>query len=180
MYGSLPTIDRSSDQEEIQSKETVASSRKNILVYSTIFALFVGALLFGAFYQSGSLAKSFASVSFYSIPATSDILSAAQGSLLITATNEYGQFTAPYPWMNDVYGTQLIEPYKATTLTLSGTYIDNADYSYVWVIEGQDENLSGAAPVLTLTSVGKYTVDVHAFDSAGAYVSTFSTLFICK
>ena len=40
--------------------------------------------------------------------------------LTITASNEYGTFSAPYPWMNDVIGTQLVEPYKDSVLTLSG------------------------------------------------------------
>ena len=40
--------------------------------------------------------------------------------LTIIASNEYGIFSAPYPWMNDVIGTQLVEPYKDSVLTLSG------------------------------------------------------------
>ena len=40
--------------------------------------------------------------------------------LFLTSSNEYGTFSAAYPWMNDVFGTQLVEPYKETVLTLSG------------------------------------------------------------
>lgn len=40
--------------------------------------------------------------------------------LSISASNEYGSFSAPYPWLYEVSGSQLVEPYRATTLALSG------------------------------------------------------------
>jgi len=166
---------------EVHSTQVNSKKRSTVLVSSIVIATIFAGLLFGTVYQSGMLAPGATMRSkLLSTPSSSDIVTATSDEIYITATNEYGQFTAPYPWMNDVAGTQLIEPYRETTLTLTGTYAESEGYSFVWVIEGLDTTLEGTSPTLTLTDVGKYTVNVHAYNADGDYQATYSTLFICK
>ena len=46
-----------------------------------------------------------------------DIPLLSTDELRLTATNEYGVYDAPYPWLRDGTGAQLVEPMKRTTLT---------------------------------------------------------------
>lgn len=59
-----------------------------------------------------------------------DAIYLTSDELTVTAFNEYGRFEGPYPWMDDVKGTQLIEPYRSTTLTVSGTAFIAIRYQY--------------------------------------------------
>ena len=57
----------------------------------------------------------------------------ADSQMGITASNEYGIFSAPYPWLASV-GSQIVEPYKVTTLSVTG--MDSADSTvhYKWTL----------------------------------------------
>ena len=108
----------------------------------------------------------------------------------IVATNEYGQFNqkAYYPWMNEVPGTQLVEPYKETALTVVGSLVNGGRYTYTWTIENFNED--GTAFVkagkfqttqkVTFTRTGKYTLVVEALDTQGSTVASFTTRLVCK
>ena len=108
----------------------------------------------------------------------------------IVATNEYGQFTskAMYPWMNEVPGTQLVEPYKETALTVVGSLVNGGRYTYTWTIDNYNEDgtsfiKSGkfqTTQKITFTRTGTYSITVEALDTQGSLVSTFSTSLICK
>jgi hypothetical protein len=106
--------------------------------------------------------------------------------ITISASNEYGKFTADYPWMKDVQGTQLLEPYKMTELTLSGSYTLTDDTKYILVISGIDDEtykytqyFNEEKVYITLKQVGKYDVSLHVF-GGGGYLATYNTRFICK
>jgi len=67
--------------------------------------------------------------------------------LRLTATNEYGVYDAPYPWLNDGTGAQLVEPMKRTILTASGPFVDNrpeeaGELSFNWLIERYEGDVS--------------------------------------
>jgi hypothetical protein len=61
-----------------------------------------------------------------------NVFYATKEDMQLTASNEYGQFEAEYPWLNDVEGTQLVEPYKDTTLEITGAYVDSGLYKFLW------------------------------------------------
>lgn len=109
--------------------------------------------------------------------------------LSITASNEYGAFTAPYPWMDDVPGTQLVEPYKTTTLSLSGSYAVSGQYSYEWIISGVNEDYTSTSfssktndlnVLIRLHEPGRYAVKINVFDKSNSYVTTYKTRLVCK
>lgn len=108
--------------------------------------------------------------------------------LFVTASNEYGVFDGHnYPWMSEVEGTQLVEPYKVTYLKLSGSYTKNKDKIYVIDITGVDdknyhysEKTTSTQLSITLKDVGKYDAKVHVFSDDGSYEATYHTRFICK
>ena len=113
---------------------------------------------------------------------------ASTSEMYVEASNEYGVYDAPYPWLYEVAGTRLIEPYKETSLVLSGSIVtDNADYKYQWSIEYKsvaiDNHLAygGVQQTITLTEPGTYALTVHAVDpTTKTIVAEYSTLLICK
>jgi Common central domain of tyrosinase len=112
-------------------------------------------------------------------------------SIAIVATNEYGQFAQKeyYPWMNEVPGTQLVEPYKETALTLVGSVLNSgATYNWKWTIENFNEDGSSwmkegkfqTTQKLTFTKTGIFNITIEAQDTAGHVAHTYSTRLICK
>jgi hypothetical protein len=120
---------------------------------------------------------------FRKFPRTTATLSADITQVLITASNEYGVFSGPYPWMADVAGTQLVEPYKDTTLTLSGTYVDAGIYTFNWIIDGVDTSEFDATETtqtIMMTKPGKKYVMLQVLDSDKNVVAEYETIFWCK
>ena len=101
--------------------------------------------------------------------------------LYIESSNEYGVFSAPYPWMDDVDGTMFVEPYKKSTLIISGDYLDEDKYYYFWTIEGKNSEYSGSSLELTLTHTGYFDLNVEIYtQDSGEYVGTYYTKVVCK
>ena len=120
--------------------------------------------------------------------------------MFVEASNEYGVFEGPYPWLQDVPGTQLVEPYKVTNFVLSGTLVDglcDGCYSYYWDI--QPISLSPAAATdgvlgyegelaygdfkkqtLTFIATGTYQLSVLVVNSDFELISEYSTEIICR
>jgi hypothetical protein len=96
----------------------------------------------------------------------------------LRASNEYGVFAGEYPWLEDGY-THLVEPYKESTLTLSGVTCDG--YTYMW--EGVDEDGEPAFAIegdklsqtLTLEQSGIYTLTVTAKDPSSGQTGVVYT-----
>ena len=111
--------------------------------------------------------------------------------LAITATNEYGKFSAPYPWLDSVEGSQIVEPYKLTKLSLSGPLFDEAKYVYAWYITGAT-NVTGEAFVeewnvwvgssvdVYFERTGKFQLAVVLVSNDGEDLGAFVTLAIIK
>ena len=85
-------------------------------------------------------------------------------NIIITAENDYGVFNAPYPWLK--HGALLIEPYKLTTLQITGIDIDidmPSDYIFSWAITGpgyRNYFLSKESITVTLKHTGMYDLKV--------------------
>jgi hypothetical protein len=125
--------------------------------------------------------------------------------LTFTTSNEYGQFTAPYPWLScasvdntdyeSTQCTQLIEPYKETTLTAytqSDTVLDasdSGDYDVIWYLNTQSSSsseddatvYSGNPITITVPAAGIYNLTMKVFDKKSLYlVDSRDTLLASK
>ena len=161
-------------------------SRWSLLLSSTIGVMLISTLLILLASSSKKFTTSEGGIK------VQELVSSSKMSL--AATNEYGQFNGKsYPWMKDVEGTQLVEPYKNTTLTLSGSYIKES-YTYVWQITNEDEeiNMSYNPTLMNMTSTRRSTIDIvlyetglykiriHFYDSDGELKHSYSTRLVCK
>ena len=166
----------------------------NSLLYilgSSLVALFLVS------FKSNDITTNSASItsSIYSDRAPTGVLPngiyAKTQDLGVVATNEYGQFTQKsyYQWMNDVPGSQLVEPYKETALTIVGSYVNSGGYAYTWTIynfddSGVDWTKEGkfqTTQKLTFTKPGLYSIQIDAKDSTtGELKLSYSTTLICK
>ena len=107
----------------------------------------------------------------------------ADAQIRITASNEYGIYNGPYPWLANV-GSLLVEPYKLTTLSMTG--MDSADSSIYYQctlpanITKVSFNSRRNQCNITATEVGKYNIKVDAFDVSETLIASFSAILICK
>ena len=111
--------------------------------------------------------------------------SASISVINLIASNEYGTFKAPYPWMTDVPGTQLVEPYKTTTLTLTGTAVDSGLYSFKWIIEGFDGKMIDGTTTQTIVvkepKIYLVTINAYLISDASSEASiSYSTRLVSK
>ena len=114
-------------------------------------------------------------------PSADETVYMAMGQVLMAATNEYGQYKGSYPFFAEFPGSQLIEPYKQTTITLSGEMVDSSLYTFNWQIEGDEAMQTGTQAVIKVTKAGLFDISFHAYEVAtGAYKSTFKTKLISK
>ena len=111
--------------------------------------------------------------------------------LSVTASNEYGVFSAPYPWLNDIEGSQIVEPYKKTTLELSGPAVKSGLFTFRWSILAADNPKSyldatitpHTKRTVTFTELKNYNITITAYpvsNSSGEVIQTYSTLLIAK
>lgn len=103
--------------------------------------------------------------------------SSSCSSISLQASNEYGVFTAPYPYLEN--GELLIEPYKTTTVVARIAGIDNLDttgFILKWKI-GSNE-YEGPTISVVLTTTGTFDVSIDVYEK-GAYVCTYySTAYV--
>jgi hypothetical protein len=192
-YGSIAAKlrDVESDEtiEEIRDVETDPTVGRTFNANRALSVLFIGlisALLIAAFdgfgYDVNGIISNFALIhapskpeskpstvvkaTFYKDPAVNYV---STQFISVTATNEYGQFTAPYAWMKDVEGTQLVEPYKDTTLTLSGDMVNSGLYTFFWSLTDYPGQFEQGAPVQTVL----YTLPFLHIFSINELIYTF-------
>ncbi len=99
----------------------------------------------------------------------------------IFATNEYGHFSAPYSFFEDYPGAQLVEPYKKTTISISGSHSKLSEFVFVWKFHGDPVEYTGSEIEITRASTGVYALEVIvARAKSGEYVTTHKTSIIVK
>lgn len=106
-------------------------------------------------------------------------------SVHIVASNEYGVFRGQYPFFDVYAGSQLIEPFKQTTITLHGSLVESGLYTFQWQLnQGPVSAMSavGAARViLSVSSPGLFDFSLHFFTKEeGKYVGTYKTTLISR
>ena len=140
-----------------------------------------------------SLSGSSDSLDIETVIKNSDSLAVRE--LSIVATNEYGKFSGPYPWLQSIAGSQVIEPYKLTNLTLDGELYkkskESSGYTFAWYFVGA-KSISGGTFIDTwgvwtgdsvqvyYENTGQFKMAVAVFDDQGANLGAFSTLAIVK
>lgn len=105
--------------------------------------------------------------------------------LSLVASNEYGVFEAPYPWLTVDPGAQLVEPYKLTTLTLLGSAVDSGLYSFDWNVTDLEHDFLDKSTVQSVmfTQTQNYTVSIDAYflsNPSRTLAFSYSTLLISK
>lgn len=85
----------------------------------------------------------------------------------LRASNEYGVYEAPYPWLLNNNSTALVEPFKSTTLSLLGVPQQACSgLEYLWRINYMNGSslyfAHTSAPQLTLTlnTVGVFAIEI--------------------
>lgn len=183
----MPDIERWKSTATVQQSKTKVTSRLLrpyilfpvvTVIVVALFAVIPKPLLYNST-QANSLGSHMSSYKSSNNAATS--------VMNLLASNEYGTFTAPYPWMTDVPGTQLVEPYKITNLTLTGTAVDSGLYSFEWIIKDfNGEMKDGAATQsIIVTETRIYQITVNAYLKADASRSSeaahsYSTRLVSK
>jgi len=102
------------------------------------------------------------------------------GDMSIETSNEYGVFEGPYPFINDEIGSQLIEPYKATKVSIKGLFANDDNIQFAWNVDGFDSIMSGSEITITVQSTGVFSVSIHAVHTIDGYVSTYTTRLVSK
>lgn len=116
----------------------------------------------------------------FEIPSTDDLLFSPGDEISFVATNEYGQYSGIYPWLDDVPGSQIVEPYKKTTLTASGRLVSKGSSVFFWEIEGKSDIYNGTSLTTKFKDTKVRTATIHAFDGEGDYQMSYSTLLISR
>lgn len=108
----------------------------------------------------------------------------------VRATNEYGEYRGPYPFLTKTGNEMLVEPYKSTLLELTG--LDCSYVTLLWEIRSSDSKIIFSATTTTATtsillkSTGKYTITVSKSDTRktgrrqGIRSFIFSGTLYCK
>ena len=119
-----------------------------------------------------------------------DIPMLSTSELRLTATNEYGVYDGPYPWLRDGSGVQLVEPLKRTTLTVGGPFAENSEegLAFVWQVDGYDgvggDDLTSTRKAfvdVVLTRPGNYDVRVQVLSKAtGQTLAVYTTHLACR
>jgi hypothetical protein len=119
-----------------------------------------------------------------------NVLQSSSRSFAVRATNEYGYYDgSKYPWMSDISGTQLVEPYKSTLLTLNGLAASD-EFSYSWTIANENgltdktdfvnQTKNSNTLSVVFQNAGIYSLNVLLTNSTGAVKYSYSTRLVCK
>jgi hypothetical protein len=176
-YGALQGSESEADFSDFRDDDENVDkswgvSRVNALV--TFIVIVVASLCFSS-YKTFSSSK--VPVQFTTVIGNKD--------LLVTATNEYGAYKGPYPWLDNIPGSQIVEPHKLTTLTAISSSSTRSISHYRWsfsdkVVVVQYANSSSRQCNITITELGNHDVTVEAYDATNSLISSFSTLLMCK
>lgn len=173
-YGALNQYESEGDESVVtgakSSSSCQAHRRISVLFYAIILTLITFCVVG---YKT-----------YVTITPTGSLLLTEASQLRIVASNEYGVFKGPYPWLEDIVGSQIVEPYKLTELIITSS--TSADYPMHYKWSFSDDVIANSSVLcdeqcsITLTKVGNHNVTVNAFNSEDHLVASFSTLLICK
>ena len=174
-YGALQGSEYEADLADLKADDDNVSyspgvSRAKALV--ALIVIVVASLCFSSYktYSSSKVPTQFTTLT-------------GHNKLLITATNEYGAYEGPYPWLDTIPGSQIVEPHKLTMLTAINSAPATSISFYRWSFSDKvviQQNSSSRQCNVTITALGNHDVTVEAYDDKNNLVSSFSTLLMCK
>lgn len=201
-YGTIVDLDFENPRVIVRNVDESSNEKSSLhgsIIYSIGFLSLVGALFLLYSFNETSLTNQTSQKHVATWKADFDMdellngETMAQGNeIILAATNEYGQFDsvgAPYPWLEDVYGSQIVEPYKNTTFTVAGEYFNARKFTFEWYINGSpqitgeqkaDGIYVGDTLVVYYEKCGSYNVTIKAISSDGSVALSFRTLAIVK
>lgn len=98
---------------------------------------------------------------------SNDIGCLTSADVHLLASNEYGVYQAPYPWLLNSNSTDLVEPFKSTTLSLLGVPQQACSgLEYLWRINYLNgsslyfAHTSSPQLTLTLSTVGVFAIEI--------------------
>lgn len=184
MYGSLqPEENNSTFEVTFGDVEKRRPSWSVQLVRFTVLSVVVALLTFAAVNivqhpQSTSADTTTASSSSASSEASADSVQCQETSISLKAINEYGEFTAPYPFLAN--GELLIEPYKSTTISVSGIYASTSGYKFLWDFLGDKSHYEGHHITVSMQTTGNFVFKLKVHDSDGNYVCEYDNNYYVK
>ena len=162
-------------------------TKKNNFAYLAIPAIVIlcGILYFTSGHAPSKItSESTTSLLFstkFVLPTPTEIVLTSPGQLMMEASNEYGVYKVTYPYFAEFPGSQFVEPFKSTTIKLSGSLVASGSFTFRWRIDGDDTVYTDSEVTVKLAKTGLIPVSVHAFDvENGNYVGTFKTMLISK
>jgi hypothetical protein len=178
------------------TEERVLSLKSNRKIYFTLLVpIAIFALMAGLAYKGSFSSSTPGRISSIALSAENDLIlldgvkilskefivpTSNLDELYITAMNNYGAFSAPYSFLDEIPGSKIIEPYRDTVVSLGGTYTESATYSYIWKIEGSGKQFFGTSNKIMLTKTGVYDIQIDIYNAHAQYIASFSTKLICK
>jgi hypothetical protein len=161
------------DQSSVKENR-VENGKMNwrVRVFFTVVICAVAASLLVSGYVSGTSK----SADVFSVPNSERItlenLDETCTLMSIVATNEYGVFTAPYPFF--VNSEVLVEPYKNTSIAVSipsDLTVEELGLSFEWIIG--HNNMVGSNVSLTLYDTGATDIVIHLRNASNAKLCTY-------
>ena len=103
--------------------------------------------------------------------------------ITISAENEYGTFSAPYPWLTSQ--SVFVEPYKQTTIAIQSIYDEDDELMYIWEVQtdlnSQPQTYVGKNITLQYKSTGIFSLNISAMDpKLGSLLGFYTFQAICK
>ena len=166
--------------ETYKNEAARAPTKSNSTAIRVIMAVLVLALCFAGYFSvsPGSftfgMSKIFNQLAEDSEESGSSLCPAS--FISVTASNEYGALTAPYPFLMN--GELLAEPYKTTTFTASGSYLD-ADYTIEWDFSFGGSTHEGSSVDIVAKYVGTHSLTNTVYNKNGDYVcESYTTVYV--
>ncbi len=186
MYGSIASPKDQlvfESDEHLEPKSSV--TRRRIGFATMLTSLFVVTAV-GFRFMSNGFEEEMSIASFNEIT-DSEKVTCKTDTVVITASNEYGIFSAPYPYLEN--GEILIEPYKNTTVSVSldaKHFNSDSMYSIMWTFSRLQEEVDskkyfGSEFQLTMEKAGTNDVQVDIFSAeSGSYICSYETFAYVK
>ena len=183
-YGTLDESESDSSLLSGYQSETPDETRKSVTISIIFLPLIALVVLIVSFLGYAVLRTNTNNAEFNKKYDMSVMPFKSHESLTITASNEYGVFQGPYPWLNDIPGSQLVEPMKQTLLKLGGSAVERTDVTYNWtfpvLLSNSSENAHTDEYIVLIPEVGTYPITVMAINAQNEVVAKHSTILICK
>ena len=121
------------------------------------------------------------------VQSDASVFSCSPNIIRLSASNEYGEYTGPYPYLTENGGMQLVEPYKSTVVVMTGAETCMGSTSILqWQIYDAQSKVvfssKSTKPLITIKLVrtGNYAITVKLTTRAVKAQTLYSGKITCK